>query len=197
MKYGLMPESDYVTIDKTLVLVNEAFKEGVITTFEIGVHKGNTSRGIRDFFKNKGRINFHTGVDNQQDFKMDAPFEECHFLIGESDMMSTEIRDNSQHFGFIDANHSFRYTVSDFLLYKDKIVPGGFLAFHDTGAQIKIFKDYQQVGSRENPYNYICCREAVSRLGLLDNKFHGWEKVYDEWDKNYDTGGVFVIRKLK
>ncbi len=194
MTYGLMPQKDYETMDKVLELISNDFPSGIINTLEIGVHAGNTSRGIHSFFLDKGRINFHTGIDSQKDFSMSAPFEGCNFLIGDSLMVSQQIRDNSQHFVFIDGCHNFQYTAADFLLYKNKVIKGGYLAFHDTGSQIKPMQDFQG-GDRNNPYHYIACREAAFQLGLLDNKFYGFELVMDEWDNSFPTGGILVVKK--
>lgn len=195
MTYGLITPRDAESISFALYSICSTFSEGIISTFELGTHKGKTSRGIRDFFKSANRINFHTAVDNQQDFQMDSPFPECQFLIGDSLEMSDEIRNYSQHFGFIDANHGYRYVASDFLAYKDKIVKGGIIAFHDVSPFIKPFTDYQQVGSKENKYNYITCLEAVKSLGLLDDKFYGWKKILHKYDEAAPTGGVLLIEK--
>ena len=128
---------------------------------------------------------------------MKSPFPECQFIIGKSQEVYNEIADESQHFLFIDGSHSFHNTAADFLLYKDKIVKGGYIAFHDTGKQIKPFKDFQGLptDNRKDPLNYIACRLACEKLGLLDNTFHGWELVFDESDETKDTGGILVIRK--
>lgn len=191
-----MTPKDAESIAFALAKICSTFPEGIISTFELGTHHGKTSRGIRDFFKAAGRINFHTAIDNQQDFLMDTPFPECNFLIGDSLEMSDEIRDYSQHFGFIDANHSYRYVSSDFLAYKDKIVKGGIIAFHDVSPFIKPFTDYQQVGSKENRYSYITCLEAVKALGLLDDKFYGWKNILYKYDETAPTGGVLLIQKV-
>lgn len=191
-----MTEKDYDTMDGILETVHSSFPEGVINTLEIGVHHGLTSRGIRDFFKSKARINFHSALDNQQDFKMDTPFPECDFIVGDSLQVAEMIRDRSQHFIFIDANHSFRYVISDFIMYKEKVVAGGYMAFHDVSPHIAPFTDYQQVGAKENPYNYISCYEAVQKLGLLDNRFLGWSKVVFNYDETKPTGGILLVKKI-
>lgn len=190
-----MPEKDYETITKTLELVCKEFPEGIINTLELGVHRGKTSRGIRDFFESKDRINFNTGIDNQRDFKMDTPFPECNFIIGNTIEVYNQINNNSQHFMFIDACHNYPMTMADFLVYSDKIKNGGFVAFHDCGKQIKPFTDYQGMGSKEEKDMYISCRKAVDKLGLLHNRYLGWKIIFDEYDAAYPTGGIVVIKK--
>jgi len=195
MTYGLMPAKDYETIDRVLEMVLNDFPQGIINTLEIGVHAGNTSRGVHGFISEKGRINFHTGIDSQKDFAMVAPFDGCNFLVGDSLMVADQVRDNSQHFVFIDGCHNFQYTAADFLMYKDKVIKNGYLAFHDTGMQIKKFQDFQG-GDKNNPYHYIACRDAVSKLGLLEDKFPGFKLVIDEWDAEYPTGGIVVVKRI-
>jgi len=197
MIYGLMPNSAYKPIDKTLGLLCNEFPNGVLNTLEIGVHQGNTSRGIRDYLKSKGRYNFHTGIDNQRDFKMDSPFKECNFIIGNSMEVAFKVENNSQHFLFIDGNHSYPMTMIDFLLYSDKIKEGGFIAFHDTGSHIKPMVDFQGIGDMDDTDMWIACRKALKKLGLLDNKFEGWKLILDEHSEELHTGGITVIQKEK
>lgn len=210
MRYGLMTQLDYATMDKTLELVCARFPEGIINTLELGVHRGDTSRGIRDFFKEKQRINFHTGIDSQKDFEMQSPFPECHFIIGNTMDVYNEVKDLSQHFLLIDANHSYAMTMIDFLLYSDKVAPGGYIAFHDTGAHIKPMTDYQGMGSKDDPDFYISCRKALEKLKLLYPEVKGFENgyplttngangyylVFDEADVTKHTGGITVFQKL-
>lgn len=192
-----MPARDYETLDKVLTLVNKDFPTGVLNTLEIGVHHGKTSRGIRDFFLfTFVREIKHTGIDNQRDFKMGSPFPGCRFIVGSSIEVFNQVENNSQHFLLIDGCHNYPMTMADFLVYSDKIKKGGYVAFHDCGPQIKPFTDYQGMGSRIDPDMFISCRKAVTKLGLLDNKFPGWELVMDEYDSTYPTGGIIVVKKL-
>lgn len=197
MKYGLITDLDCRVLDKTLELVCLKFPDDVINTLELGVRDGSGSRGIRNFFLDKNREINHTGIDNQNDMIVHPPFEGCNIIIGSSIEAYIKVEDDSQHFVFIDANHSYIYTMADFLLYSDKVVAGGYLAFHDTGAHIKPFTDYQRVGDNLHHDNYISCRKALKKLGLLDNKFEGWQLIFDEADETKFTGGVTVIERIK
>lgn len=194
MTYGMMPRFDYETMDSILSLVSANF-EGDLNITEIGVFQGNTSRGMRDYFKKIGRKINHTGIDNQRDFKMGKPFEESNFIAGNSFEVYNKIPDNSQHFIFIDGNHSYPITMVDFLVFSDKVVDGGFIAFHDTGAHIKPMVDFQGIGDMDDPDMYIACRKAVKKLGLLDNQFRGWKLIMDEYSDELHTGGILLVQK--
>lgn len=193
-KFGLMPQKDYETIERVLEMVHKDFPQGIICTLEIGVHKGDTSRGIRDFFLDTNRVHFHTAVDNQRDFAVGTPFPECNFIVADSMTAYTQVRDRSQHFVFIDGCHNYPMTMVDHLLYSDKIVKGGYMAFHDTGIHIPDMKDYQGMGDRSHPDMYIACRKALLRLGLFESP--KWETVIDDADPTKDTGGITVFKKL-
>lgn len=196
-KFGIIPPKDRDTIIRTLELVCNGFPEGIINTLEIGVHRGETSRGIHAVLsEDKNRINFHTAIDNEHDLPIECPFPGCNLILGTSIHVSDHIKDESQHFIFCDANHSLFFTTADFLIYRNKVRIGGFFAFHDTSPHIKDFKDFQYVGDKGNPYNYIRCREAVDLLGLLQGKFPGWILVFDEYDKTQETGGMVVVKRI-
>lgn len=196
LKFGWMTGVDANTLTKTMELVNASFPEGIINTTEIGVRDGQTSRAIHKFFTDRNKLNFHTGIDNQHDLQTGSPFVECRFIIGSSIDVYNEIPDNSQHFIFQDANHSLFFTVADYLLYRNKLRIGGYYAFHDTSPHIKLFTDYQHVGDKQYPHNYISCREALINFGIYENKWKGWELIFDEYNPEALTGGVTVLKKI-
>lgn len=197
LQFGWMTGTDADTLIKTMMLVNQSFPEGVINTLEIGVREGKSSKAIHKFFTDNKRLNFHTGLDNEHDIKAGTPFQECHYILGNSIDVYDQISDNSQHFIFQDANHSLFFTVADFLLYRNKLRIGGYYAFHDTSPNIKPFTDYQHVGDAQYPHNYISCREALTNFGIYENKWAGWELVYDEYDQKAPTGGVTILKRTK
>lgn len=196
MTYGWMPPHDYATMDKTLELVCAQFPDGIINSTELGVRDGRTSIGIHQFFSEKHRTNFHTGIDNGRDMEIKEPFPGCNLIIGNSIEVYYHLRDNSQHFLFFDASHAFPMVVADFFCYQGKIKKGGYAAFHDTGKQIPLYKDYQGMGDKGDPDMFISCRKALDKIGLLNDTYPGWKLIFDEFDPNHDTGGIVVVQKL-
>lgn len=200
--FGLLPERDRETMTKILNAVCVRFPSGTINTFELGVHRGQTSRGIHNFFLQQQRVHFHIAIDNGADnLPMVAPYDGCHFIGGNSIEVYNELPNDSQHFGFIDANHSFPMTVIDFFCYCTKIRVDGFIALHDTGAHIKPFTDYQKIGSKSDRDMFISCRKAADALGLLNPHSYvngcQFEKVYDIYDDGSHTGGILCLRRTK
>lgn len=198
----MMTTTDYRTMDKTLALVLDTFQlnsiHNKITTIEIGVNSGRTSRGIRDFFKQKNIPHHHIGIDNQRDFKMEAPFAECEFIVGDSLKVHKQVPDECAHFLLIDGNHNYFYTIADFLHYAPKVKPGGYIAFHDCGPHIPPFQDYQGVGPQDDADMYIQCRKAVRVMGLLDNRLDGYKLIFDEHEAGgLPIGGIIVVQKVK
>lgn len=193
MTYGMMTNTDYKTMDKTLELVSR--ETGQIVTIEIGVNSGRTSRGIRDFFK--GRDHHHIGIDNKRDFDMPSPFPECEFIVGDSLHVHKLVKDDSAHFLLIDGNHNYFYTIADFLHFAPKVKKGGYIAFHDCGAHIPEKQDYQGVGDINDPDMYIQCRKAVLVMGLLDDRLEGYKLIFDEYESGgLPIGGIIVVQKL-
>lgn len=199
MTYGMMTPTDYKTMDKTLELVCQAkTSDDLVRTLEIGVNSGNTSRGIRDFFLQKKLNHHHIGVDNQRDFKMEAPFSECEFIIGDSLSVHKQVSEDSLDFLLIDGNHNYFYTIADFLHFAPKVKKGGYIAFHDCGSHIPEFQDYQGVGPTDDPDMYIQCRKAVRVMGLLDNRLDGYRLIFDEFEAGgLPIGGIIVVQKIQ
>lgn len=195
--YGLITKKDAETLEATLDLVRTWFKE--IRTLELGVREGRTSKGIINYFLERGELVKHTGIDNNRDglsMSMDLRFTDIFtFIAGNTSEVYNQVPDNSQHFIFVDANHSYGSTMLDFLLYSDKVAQGGYIAFHDTGKHIKPFTDYQGMGSKDDPDMYISCRKAIKKLGLLD-KHPEWLLIFDEADTNHHTGGITCFRRI-
>lgn len=196
IRYGLISNVDAQTIEKTLYIIMNEFKDEFINTLEIGVYDGVTSRGINEYIKQQGRNNYHTCIDNHKDKEVLIPFHDCQFIVGNSNEVYNQIADNSQHFIFIDGNHSFPMVVSDFFCFESKVKYGGYIAFHDSGYHIHDFKDYQRMGDERDKDMYISVRKALHRIGLLDNQLMRWRKIFDEQDIDNPAGGIIVFRKI-
>ena len=205
MKWGLISKLDSETLMKTLDMVMKMCPKGMVYTTSIGIFDGDTDRSINQYITNRGRANVHTAIDNNKDKEVLKPFPECNLIIGNSNEVYNQLKDNSQHLIFVDGNHSFPYVISDFFCYADKVKQGGYMAFHDTGSHIREFKDYQGIGNVLDADMYISVRKALCKIGLLweedsdlfiDRYAEEWELVFDQADKNDEAGGFCVFKKL-
>lgn len=196
LQFGLMTGTDEKVLLETMEKVNLEFPEGVINTTEVGVHHGHTSRAIHQFFTERQRINFHSCVDNCNDLQVNPPFDGANLIIGNSIDVYNKLRNNSQHFIFLDGCHSYVMTMADLLVYSDKVVIGGYIALHDTSPHIPLFKDYQNHGDNWDADFFISCRKALTKLGVYENKFPGFFLIADEADPKASTGGVTIIKRV-
>jgi hypothetical protein len=195
MTRGLISELDAQTIEATLRLIVDEFPRETIHVTEVGLFNCATSIGIHDKLKQLNTDVIFTGIDNEKDKPITSFPQWMKLIIGNSNEAYYQLKDRSQHFIFIDANHSFSYVVSDFFCYSDKVKLGGYMTFHDTGRHIKPLSGYQS-GSYDNPDSYIAVRKALKKIGLLDDKFEGWRLAFDRADETDEMGGIVVIKRI-
>jgi hypothetical protein len=193
MTRGLISELDAQTIEATLRFLVES-NSAFISITEVGLFNCATSIGIYNYLCSRNCSVLYFGIDNQKDKPIIAP-DWMNLIIGNSNEVYYNLHDNSQDLIFIDANHSFPYVVSDFFCYADKVKIGGYMALHDAGRHIKPMTGYQS-GEIDNPDSYIAVRKALKKIGLLDNKFEGWELVFDRADETDEMGGVVVLKRI-
>lgn len=207
IKYGLISKVDAAVIEKTIDLIIADFPNQPIRVLELGIYSGETGKGIKEYIQSKNRECFLTGIDNNADGEpiRFAPYYDK--LIGKN---STEaaylLEDNSQHFIFVDGNHSFAAVIADFFCFAPKVKYDGFLAFHDTAPHIAPFTDYQKTGSKDDPDQYIAVRKALKTIGVIERSciaFEGdglfideWDLIFDEADTENEAGGICCFKKL-
>lgn len=209
IKYGLISECDKLVLEKTIDLICDEFKDGDINVVEIGLYNSETSYGIMNYLWSKGRKPYSIGIDNGKDKLPENTAKLNKFILGNSNEVYNQLKDESQHLIFFDGGHAYPTVISDWYCYMDKIKRGGFAIFHDTGKHISKKKDWQRMGSQEDEDMYISVRKALNRIGLLNDSFDNWsyrqhetisrfnwQLVFDEADENDPAGGVCVFRKL-
>lgn len=194
IKYGLISKTDARTLEKTIDLILEETNDEEIGVLEVGIYAGSTGNAIREYVISKGRKIHLIGIDSEKD-KEPLRYWYDDLIIGKSTEAYHTLTDGILSLAFIDACHCFYHVISDFFCYADKIKKRGFLAFHDTARHIKPMTDYQH-GGKDNPDAYISVRKALKKIGLLDDKYEGWELIFDTADENDPAGGITVIRKV-
>lgn len=214
IKYGLISETDARTLEKTIDLICEEFKnQSWMEVAEIGVYGGETGNGIREYIKSKGMQCIIHGIENGKDGEVQR-FMYDQTIRGDSSEVYNQLHDNSIQLLFNDGCHCFAHVISDFFCYAPKVKVGGYFAFHDTGKHIKPFKDFQH-GDKENPDAYISVRKALNEINLLHDDYvfdekemctigggrlpimlSGWKLIFDEADPNDAAGGICCFRKL-
>ncbi len=96
------------------------------------------------------------------------------------------------HLALIDGCHGKPCVSLDFLLIEPLIVPGGYVMFHDFGAD--------QIGQDQAPPDHcpvVGVHDACASLGLLDNTREGWRFVQTIiGDKAAGSADMGVFQKL-
>lgn len=204
--FGLITDTDSNVLMKTIDMIVSNSNEESFCVTEVGVYGGATGRGIKNYLESSGYECILTGIDNNKDGEPIRYMSAYNnFIFGNSTEVYNRIPDGSQHFVFIDGDHSFIGVIADFFAYAPKVKVGGLMAFHDTGSHIKEFKDFQH-GDRENPDAYISVRKALLTLGLLNEYsvsnivrykgMGGWQLAFCEADPTDEAGGISVFQKI-
>lgn len=199
--YGIITEKDKISLERAMDLVMDTFSPAnKIRVLEIGVCRGDTSRGINQYFSNKGRDVEYWGVDNGKDLKVSPPFEGANLVLGESSEIHHKIP-GTFYFLFIDGCHCANHVMLDFLNYGRKLEIGGIVVFHDVSPAAQNKHDYQGHGDRTFHETGTASRTALYRLGLETSKTPGfrtdWKLVFEDWDDHSDWGGIGVYQRIK
>ncbi len=113
--------------------------------------------------------------------------KDSHTFLGEN---ATAI--GPVHLALIDGCHGKPCVSLDFLLIEPLIVPGGYVMFHDFGAD--------QIGQEQAPPDHcpiVGVHDACASLGLLDNTRDGWRFVQTIiGDKAAGSADMGVFQKL-
>ena len=197
IQYGLISRIDSNAIEKTIDLIANDVPRETINYCEIGLYHGATTKGVKEYLDSKGLKYNLTGIDN---FKDKEPLvhlpKEVKLIEGSSIEVYNQLEDNSQDLIMVDSNHSFAYVVADYYCYRKKVKIGGFMAWHDAAPQSQ-FKSWQRMGSESDADTYVAVLKGLKEIGLLDNKVEGWVKVFHEWDKVDEGGGIVIFRRYK
>lgn len=110
----------------------------------------------------------------------------------------------SQHWIPIDACHDFPHVVTEFLAYKDKLVPGGLMLFHDVTTNhdfargTPTWEFWQGYGSRANALRYVAVRPDLEALGLLGaDRWRDQMRLLREDPGAATSGGLAVFQRVR
>ncbi len=113
--------------------------------------------------------------------------KDSHTFLGEDFNPWSEV-----HLALIDGCHGKPCVSLDFLLIEPLIVPGGYVMFHDFGAD--------QIGQEQFPSDHcpiVGVHDACASLGLLDNTRDSWRFVQTIiGDKAAGSADMGVFQKL-
>jgi hypothetical protein len=195
--YGLILDTDAVTLERTLKRVVESLAENVIRPrlLEVGIGGGFTSRGIMRYLESIGCTDVdYWCVDSGSCGLTKPPFEGARIVVGDSSEVYDQVPGEFD-WCFIDACHCRNHTTLDFFNYSPKVRVGGFLLFHDTTDRER-HSEYQGHGPSHLKEFHIDCRAALEQIGLLGNYLPNWRFIEDSRPETLKDGGVCVFQRV-
>ncbi len=190
--YGVWTHGEAAFMDRFLAQVGKEF--GYVRFLEIGVAEGATMAGVLERCDELRIAATYEGVDGPQGRPSSLPAN-AKFIEGDSAYAYPQVG-TGFNICFIDGSHALNYVMLDFLNYSPKVVVGGYCLFHDTreGPEWQK-KHYQGTGPTDLDDNNIAVREALKKLGLLDNRRRDWKFIEEIKDTN--IMGMILIKKLE
>ena len=113
--------------------LNEIVLEHIspVRVLEIGMHDGNTARGIEKFFVDRGIAMEYMGIDPDDGSTRPRHVpKDGKVIVGDSAEVFEGIPSGFD-LVWVDGCHCFNHVVLDTLHYARKVRPGGFICFHD------------------------------------------------------------------
>lgn len=155
---------------------------------EIGMWKGLTARGLKNFIEyNGGQIDYW-GIDPGLLEVPQSPFEGAHFVTGKSEEVFHLVPDDFDVV-LVDGNHSRNGVILDTYNYYKKVVPGGFMVFHDTNPNAQ-GTGYEYSGPQIPEFG-IAVREAWE---MIHWPFIHWAFWMEQYVPDHHQNGTTAFR---
>lgn len=177
-RFGAISEQDAQVMEATLEKMPKKIK-----FLEIGTHEGGTGRGVKRWCDANGVELEWWGIDVSYHA---PPFPGAIVVHGDSAEVYVDIPNDFNGI-LIDGCHCRNHVILDTYNYAPKVVPGGYLIFHDTGPQCQ-GKDHQAYhGSKAVPEFHIATLEA---LEMIRWPHPGWTLFMKKADPKLPFGGM-------
>lgn len=193
MPYTSQTKIDAEIIERVLAAASSGHVG--IMVLEVGTYQGDTSREIKRWCDEHGKELEFWGVeagwhpDLAGKSKIPTAFPGANMVFGDSAEVFHRIP-----FGFdvvlIDGCHCINHVILDTIHYGDRVVPGGFMMFHDTAPHIQ--QTMRDPHGPDIPEFYNSVNLAHSKMGFPS---YNWELFAEGFDKDAKWGGIKVYRK--
>jgi hypothetical protein len=196
-RYGFMREEEADLVDRILTALKITF--GSVRFLEIGVFGGGTVSGIVRNCKAAGMDVSASGVDFAQWKPSPPPLPDYDFHDCDSMDAFRDIK-HKYNFLFVDGCHCVNHAQCDFLNYSPFVEVGGYILLHDTALPTDLGKDQQEKWPQDHSYagkptSVLGVREALKKLGLLDNRRTDFELI-EEIKSSSGLMGMMLYRRI-
>lgn len=186
--YGALSEADISVLEAAL---EAAALLGRIRFLEIGVHTGQTARGIREWCMSKNVALEYWGLDSGVQNDGEPPFEGATMVRGDS-AESFHLVPDVFDIVLLDGCHCLNHVILDTYHYSPKVRPGGFLLFHDTSPEIQ-----QTMHDPHGPDIPEFRNSVNAALEMIRWPWRGWALWRSEYQKGLSFGGTRAYRRTE
>lgn len=189
-RYGMMFDEDCDVLDACLTAL---LPKPVVRVLEIGTYNGDTARGMKKFLEEHGSSIQYWGIE---------PGLVLHDACPDPFLGATIIHDKSEEsfhlvpndfdFIFVDGNHSRNAVILDVFNYSSKVVPGGFMAFHDINPKVQ--HDGYEYSGPHIPEFGVCVLEALQLIGW---PWPPWNLFMEKYPLDHQQNGTAAYRNGK
>ena len=188
-KYGMCFPCDGRVFEAVCLEVLK--KKPVVKFLEIGMWKGLTARGLKKFVEENGGTLDYWGIDPGLLEAPEEPFPGAHFFHAKSEYAFHLVPDDFD-IVLVDGNHSRNGVILDTFNYHTKVVPGGFMLFHDTNPGCQ-GTGYEYSGP-QIPQFGIAVREAWELIGW---PFVHWQFFMEGMPPGHHQNGTTAFRYVR
>ena len=184
MGYGAQQPEDI----EVLEMVLSRYRGTLMRFVEIGIHVGSTARGIKEYC-DLNRVHLeYWGIDPVVP-DPNPPFPGAHFIHGPSEE-SFHLAPDRIDVVLIDGCHCVNHVILDTYQYGARVMPGGFMLFHDVNPRIQhTMKDPH---GPNIPQFYNSVLEAHLMIGF---PFRNWKLLAEKWNNDAPWGGMAAYQK--
>jgi hypothetical protein len=190
-RHGMAFDCDSDVLDICCLEVLQRKK--TVKVLEIGMWAGYTARGLKKFVEEQGGQIEYWGIDPGLLAPPDAPFEGAHAVHGRSEECFHLVPDDFDLI-FVDGNHSRNAVILDTYNYEGKVLPGGFLIYHDTNPKCQ-GTGYEYSGP-EIPQFGIAVREAWAMMNWPD-RWEKWAFFLEKYPEDHHQNGTTAFIRVQ
>lgn len=172
-----------------LVLL-EVIPKGVVRFLEIGMHTGETARGVKEYVERRGAELQYCGIDNGTLCKVEPPFTGALVLKGDSAEVFP-FAPEEVDVVFVDGCHSFNHVILDSFHYGPRVCLGGFLIYHDTSPQIQ--HTMREATGPAHALFYNSVNAALNAMRMRQDS--RWQLFKEGHEPGATIGGMTVFQR--